>query len=59
MNELTHVVDAEFSANSVISLINAIFSQCTRFLPPENIRRSYGFLMFSGSRKSVHWEQMG
>ena len=53
------VVDAEFSANSVISLINPIFSQCTLFLPPENIRKPYGFLMFSGGRESVHWEQMG
>ena len=25
---------------------------------PENIRQSYGFLMFSGGRERVHWEQM-
>ena len=27
--------------------------------PPENIRKSYGFSMFSGVRERVHWEQMG
>ena len=26
---------------------------------PENIRKSYGFLMFSGGRERMHWEQMG
>ena len=31
----------------------------TPFLyPPENIRKSLGFL-FSGGRERVHWEQMG
>ena len=28
-------------------------------LPPENIRKPFGFLMFSGGREGVHWEQMG
>ena len=28
------------------------------FLPPESIREPYGFLMFSGDREKVHWEQM-
>ena len=28
-------------------------------LPPENARKPYGFLTFSGGRKRVHWEQMG
>ena len=27
--------------------------------PPENIRKPYGFLMFSGGRERMHWEQMG
>ena len=27
--------------------------------PPENIRKPYGFLMFSVGREKVHWEQMG
>ena len=27
--------------------------------PPENIRKPYGFLMFSGGRERVHWERMG
>ena len=29
------------------------------FLPPENIRKLYCFLMFSGGREGVHWERMG
>ena len=33
--------------------------QCILFLPSENIRKPYGFLMFSGSRERVHWEWMG
>ena len=32
------------------------FSQCIFSLPPEN---SEAFLLFSGRRESVHWEQMG
>ena len=27
--------------------------------PSENIRKPYGFLMFSGGRERVHWERMG
>ena len=26
---------------------------------PENIRKPYGFLMFSGGKERVNWEQMG
>ena len=33
--------------------------QFTLSLPPENMRKSYGFLMFSEGRERVHWEQMG
>ena len=36
-----------------------ILSQCTLSLPPENIRKPYGFLVFSGGRERVHWERMG
>ena len=28
-------------------------------LPPGNIKKPYGFLMFSGVRERVHWKQMG
>ena len=35
-----------------------ICSQCTLSLPPQNIRKPYSFLMFSGGRERVHWEQM-
>ena len=33
-----------------------ICSQCTLSLPPESIRKPYGFLMFSGSTERVDWE---
>ena len=39
--------------------IQPICSQCTLSLPPENIRKPLGFLMFSRGRERVHWEQMG
>ena len=41
------------------SIIYPIFSQCTLYLPPENIKKPYGFLMFSGGREGVHWKQIG
>ena len=47
------------------SLLNSQEYFLTRSFPmqpfstPENIRKSYGFLMFSGSGEKVHWEQMG
>ena len=34
------------------------YFQCTLSLPPENIRKSCGFLLFSGDREKVHWEEM-
>ena len=34
------------------------YSQCTLFLPTEHIRKSCGFLLFSGDREKVHWEGM-
>ena len=36
-----------------------ICSLCTLSLPPENIRKPKGFLIFSGGREKVLWEQMG
>ena len=39
-----------------------IYPICSKFtlsLPPENIRKPYGFLMFAGATERVHWEQMG
>ena len=35
------------------------FAQYTLSLPPENIRKPYSFLMFSGSRERVHWKRIG
>ena len=29
------------------------------FSTPENIRKPYGFLLFSGGRERVNWERMG
>ena len=37
----------------------AICSRCALALPPENIRKPYGFLIFSVVRERVHWERMG
>ena len=34
------------------------FSHCNLSLPPENIRKPYGFLTFSMGREMVHWEQI-
>ena len=28
-------------------------------LPPEDIKKPYGFLIISGGRERLHWEQMG
>ena len=42
----------------VSSFINPIVPN-TLSLPPENIRNPSGFLMFSGGRERMHWEQMG
>ena len=36
-----------------------IRSHCTLSLPPENIRKPYGFVVFSGGREIMHWERMG
>ena len=30
----------------------------TLSLPPQSIRKPFGFLMFSEGRERVHWEQM-
>ena len=40
-------------------LFQPIRSQCTLSLPPENIRKPYGFLMFLGGKERMHWERMG
>ena len=40
------------------SFINP-FVSIAPFSPPENIRKPLGFIMFSGSRESVPWQQMG
>ena len=57
------------TCHDVKSEVNGmIFSRCvlthsfpiyTFSLPPENIRKPYGFLMFSKGKERVHWERMG
>ena len=44
---------------ALLQLILIHLSQCIFSLPPENIRKPYGFLMLSGGRGRVHWQQMG
>ena len=39
--------------------VGSICSQFTLSLAPENIRKPYRFLTFSGDRERVHWERMG
>ena len=39
--------------------VEPIGSQRTLSLPPENIRKPYGFLLLSEGRERVHLEQMG
>ena len=54
-----------YHANTVIYFIIPcilywpICSQCIFSLLSENIRKSYGFLIFSGGREKMHSEQMG
>ena len=40
-------------------LFNPIGPSVPFSLSPENIRKSYGFLMFSRGRERMHWERMG
>ena len=48
-----------FSLGRIRRLFYPVCSQCTLFLPLENIRKPKGFLLFSGVREKVHWEQLG
>ena len=46
--------------NSLIDLSNTLFhsfSQCPYFIPPEIIKVTFGFLMFSGSIKQEHLQE--
>ena len=51
--------------NKTQSQIRFIWVMLTHLFPmhsfpaPENIRKPQGFVMFSGGRERVHWEQMG
>ena len=42
-----------------INYLLTICSERILSLPPENIRKPYGFQMFSGARERVHWKRMG
>ena len=54
--KLNSVLEKEKSVSHLA--IETIFSQCTLSPFLENIRKPYDFLMFSGGRERVHWEQM-
>ena len=43
---------------ATLNKLLTICFQCTLSLPPENIRKPYVFLIFSGGRERLHWEQM-
>ena len=47
--------DIWLANNPISHPLKALVNQCTLPLIPENIRKPYGFLMFSGSRERVHW----
>ena len=49
----------KMSYRCVVSSIINPFVPNTLSLHPENFRKPYGFLMFSGGRERAHWEQMG
>ena len=40
-------------------MLNPFVTNAPFLCPPENIRKPYGFLTFSGGREMVHWKQMG
>ena len=39
--------------------LSCFFTMCPHFIPPEIIKVTFGFLMFSGSIKREHWEEIG
>ena len=59
MVRILYVLMISLSNQNVSRHLWPICSQCTLSVPPENIRKPYGFLMFSGSREGLHWKQMG
>ena len=50
--------NAERPPNTLLVSTSSIRSQYTISLPSENIRKPYGFLMFSEVREKVHWERL-
>ena len=42
------------NVQGIVVVFWPICSQYSLFLPPENIRKPYGFLMFLGSKERVH-----
>ena len=58
LKKLTHLLENIWDKLTV-DYLRPICSQWTLSLPPENIKKPLGFLMFSRGRERVHWEQMG
>ena len=44
---------------SDLSILTHLFLMHPFSTPYKNIRKCYGFLMLSGGRERVHWEEMG
>ena len=57
---INQIIQTYYFINSKILrwLLTYLCPQCTLSLPPENIRKPYGFLTFWRGRERVHWEQM-
>ena len=64
-NYLTSYENDRLRSQVLLDLMVGLLISISQFVPnapflypPENIRKPYGFLMFSGGRESVHWEQI-
>ena len=50
-------VNDQYSHREIIHLTHLFPMHLS--LPPEDIKKPYGFLIISGGRERLHWEQMG
>ena len=51
-------IDDSFPISHSFPLMS-VLAYFLSFSTPGNIRKLFGFLMFSGGRKRMHWGQMG
>ena len=64
LNEIVHFLCSVWKMgrglrSKILNLLNPFVPNASFLYPPENIRKPYGFLMFSGGRERVNWERMG